>query len=429
MASRTSSLLPKDLGGIWVNCGDGTTFWKIRFIQRKWTWGALQRYRHTIFLAGFVLILPKIYRCWTLWNFNWKVVVFPIILLLTNTGMGMRRSQCPNDTDTCHSCWLRCVWHLPFNWADRVDIQFTHHTMDQNLICTRCCLECDDNMPPDLPNMGNSQRFGELQAWKLQLNSYRPHLDWFSSTPASIWNYSPGSLRRRTQCSVHHARMHHSSRGTLVTRCLSSLTHRLVLLQAITFNAITIRLKLHSAAMEVIPLPNNHARKVGGTQPMSKKFQVSVIRECDEEHIHSFKNASWTTKISRAHESYRVCFTYITYKSHLNKHYLRFTLPVRLPPLFHSLATTTTRVPAFSCPLAKVSVNACGAFSIPSTSVSWLRSFPCAIKAGTTSKNLPMYWGIRSGTIKPRMLMHFFIIKYAFYASLAVSNKHVSEWT
>uniref|UniRef100_A0A8H7Y288 Uncharacterized protein n=1 Tax=Psilocybe cubensis TaxID=181762 RepID=A0A8H7Y288_PSICU len=71
---------------------------------------------------------------------------------------------------------------------------------------------------------------------------------------------------------------------------LECITPIVMLSKAITFNAITIRLKMHSASMDVIPLPNNHIRTAGGTvRPVARTFQVSVITEGDEENLDAYQ--------------------------------------------------------------------------------------------------------------------------------------------
>ncbi|PPQ91646.1 hypothetical protein CVT25_013201 [Psilocybe cyanescens] len=197
-----------------------------------------------------------IYRCWTLWNFNWKVVVFPIILLLTNTAVGYVVCGTYPSIEPTASIFNSHITQ----WIK------TLYALAVVLNATITCLLI-------------------YRIWAIRKDSASYRLGNCSSIPIVHILIDSAALQLPFEIILLALYAAGLNAQYIMLECITPVV-------AITFNAITIRLKLHSAAMEVIPLPNNHARKVGGTQPMSKKFQVSVIRECDEEHIHSFKNAS-----------------------------------------------------------------------------------------------------------------------------------------
>ncbi|KAF7421078.1 hypothetical protein PC9H_011598 [Pleurotus ostreatus] len=67
----------------------------------------------------------------------------------------------------------------------------------------------------------------------------------------------------------------------------------------------------------------------------------------------------------------------------------------------------TTTLPTFPPPFNISKRAASGAFSQPWTMASWLLIFPWAERAGTSAKNLPANFGIKSGTRNPQIVWPF----------------------
>ncbi|KAF5379631.1 hypothetical protein D9757_009201 [Collybiopsis confluens] len=194
-----------------------------------------------------------IYRCWVLWGHNWLIILFPVTLLLVNIVAGymvcaLYSTVPPTETvfDPRLNRWIKIFYSL---------------AVVLNIITT------------------------SLMSYKI----------WTTHRQSSRYNARGGArLLYILRILVESAALQLIVEIVLLALYCSDINAQYILLESvasvvgITFNAITIRIKLHT--MQGVPSFNQssgpeHAVQTIGSMPM-RRIQVNIARDIEEHSSH-----------------------------------------------------------------------------------------------------------------------------------------------
>ncbi|KAJ4466754.1 hypothetical protein J3R30DRAFT_3583420 [Lentinula aciculospora] len=188
-----------------------------------------------------------IYRCWVLWSHNWKIILFPSVLLMVNIVAGymvcgLYSTVSPTETvfDSCLTIWIKIFYSL---------------AVVLNIITT-------------------------------SLMSYRI---WNTHRQSSSYASGQSRLIPILRILVESAALQLVVEIVLLALYSRDINAQYIVLESvasivgITFNAITIRIKLHSiSAVGSRNVSSNGVTQTIGSMPMRRRIQVNISRDIEE---------------------------------------------------------------------------------------------------------------------------------------------------
>ncbi|RDB24654.1 hypothetical protein Hypma_008225 [Hypsizygus marmoreus] len=194
----------------------------------------------------------SIYRCWVLWNGDWRVILFPCVLLVVNfvagyTVCGLYSSVDPTETvfDARLTNWIKTFYSI---------------AVVLNIITTG------------------------LIAYRI----------WITHVKSSAYTAGTGRLLPILRIFVESAALQLIVETVLLALYCSDINAQYILLECvasivgITFNAITIRIKLHTIAGASSSHPSSGTNPVQtiGSIPL-RRIHVNITRDV-EDHVDGY---------------------------------------------------------------------------------------------------------------------------------------------